>query len=38
MSVIVGGVLEKDNKYLLVQEAKEKCRGKMELANRTSGP
>lgn len=29
--VIVGGVLEKDNKYLLVQEAKEKCRGKWNL-------
>ena len=25
MKVIVGGVLEKDGKYLLVQEAKEKC-------------
>ncbi|MBQ3440882.1 NUDIX domain-containing protein [Candidatus Saccharibacteria bacterium] len=30
-AVIVGGVLEKDNKYLLVQEAKEKCRGKWNL-------
>ena len=26
--IIVGGVVEKDGKYLLVQEAKEKCRGK----------
>ena len=25
MKVIVGGVLEKDGKYLLVQEAQEKC-------------
>lgn len=25
MNVIVGGVIEKDGKYLLVQEAKEKC-------------
>ena len=25
MKVIVGGVIEKDGKYLLVQEAKEKC-------------
>ena len=29
--IIVGGVLKKDNKYLLVQEAKEKCRGKWNL-------
>lgn len=29
--VIVGGVIEKDNKYLLVQEAKEICRGKWSL-------
>ena len=30
-AIIAGGVLEKDNKYLLVQEAKEKCRGKWNL-------
>ena len=30
MPVIVGGVLEKDGKYLLVQEAR-KCRGKWNL-------
>lgn len=29
--VIVGVVVEKDGKYLLVQEAKEKCRGKWNL-------
>lgn len=27
-TVIVGGVIEKNGKFLLVQEAKEKCRGK----------
>lgn len=31
MPIIVGGALEKDGKYLLVQEAKEKCRGKWNL-------
>lgn len=30
-SIIVGGVIEKDGKFLLVQEAKEKCRGKWSL-------
>ena len=30
-TIIVGGVLKKDNKYLLVQEAKEKCRGKWNI-------
>lgn len=30
-NVIVGVVIEKDNKYLLVQEAKESCRGKWNL-------
>ena len=29
--IIVGGVLKKDGKYLLVQEAQEKCRGKWNL-------
>ena len=31
MPIIVGGVLEKDGKYLLVQEAQEKCYGKWNL-------
>ena len=31
MPIIVGGVLEKDGKYLLVQEAKEECYGKWNL-------
>lgn len=31
VKVIVGVVIEKDGKYLLVQEAKEKCRGKWNL-------
>ena len=31
MPVIVGGVLEKDGKYLLVQEAMERCYGKWNL-------
>lgn len=30
-TVIVGGVIEKDGKFLLVQEAKEKCRGKWNI-------
>lgn len=30
-NVIVGVVIEKDGKYLLVQEAKESCRGKWNL-------
>lgn len=29
--IIVGGVIEKDGKYLLIQEAKAKCRGKWSL-------
>lgn len=31
MNVIVGGVIEKDGKYILVQEAKKKCYGKWNL-------
>lgn len=31
VKVIVGVVIEKDGKYLLVQEAQEKCRGKWNL-------
>ena len=30
-TIIVGGVLKKDNKYLLVQEAKKKCFGKWNI-------
>lgn len=29
--IIVGGVIEKDGKFLLVQESKEKCRGKWNI-------
>ena len=29
--IIVGGVVKKDNKYLLVQEAQEKCYGKWNI-------
>lgn len=29
--IIVGGIIEKDGKFLLVQEAKEKCRGKWNI-------
>lgn len=31
MAVIVGGILEKNGKFLLVQEAQEKCRGKWNI-------
>ncbi len=31
MPVIVGGVVEKDGKYLLVQEAQKRCRGKWNI-------
>lgn len=31
MKVIVGGLIEKQGKFLLVQEAKEKCRGKWNI-------
>lgn len=30
-TIIVGGVIEKNGKFLLVQEAKEKCRGKWNI-------
>ena len=30
-TVIVGGVIERNGKFLLVQEAKEKCRGKWNI-------
>ena len=32
--IVVGGVIEKDGKFLLVQEAKERCRGKWKISNR----
>lgn len=31
MAIIVGGIVEKDGKYLLVQESKQKCYGKWNL-------
>lgn len=31
MQIIVGGIIEKDGKYLLVQEAKKACYGKWSL-------
>lgn len=31
MPIIVGGVIKKDNKYLLVQESKPKCYGKWNI-------
>ena len=30
-TIIVGGVIEKDGKFLLVQEAQERCRGKWNI-------
>ena len=30
-SIIVGGIIEKEGKYLLVQEAQEKCFGKWNI-------
>ena len=32
MKIIVGGIVEKDGKVLLVQEAKEKCYGKWNIS------
>ena len=31
MEIIVGGIIEKNGKFLLVQEAKEKCFGKWNI-------
>lgn len=31
LKIIVGGIIEKDNKYLLIQEAKESVRGKWNI-------
>lgn len=31
MDIVVGGLIEKDGKFLLVQENKEKCRGKWNI-------
>ena len=28
MNIVVGGIIEKDGKYLLIQEAKKMCYGK----------
>ena len=30
-NIVIGGLIEKDNKFLLVQEAKEKCKGKWNI-------
>ena len=30
-TIIVGGVIEKNGKFLLIQEAQEKCRGKWSI-------
>ena len=35
--IVVGGVVKKDNKYLLVQEAQEKCYGKCLEKMKNSG-
>lgn len=29
--IVVGGIIEKDGKFLLVQEGKEECRGKWNI-------
>ena len=31
LKIVVGGIIEKDNKYLLIQEAKESVRGKWNI-------
>lgn len=36
MPVIVGGIVEKEGKFLLVQEAKKEMLWKMEFASRAS--
>ena len=30
-NIVIGGLIEKDDKFLLVQEAKEKCKGKWNI-------
>lgn len=30
-NIVIGGLIEKDNKFLLVQEAKENCKGKWNI-------
>lgn len=30
-NIVIGGLIEKENKFLLVQEAKEKCKGKWNI-------
>ena len=30
-NIVIGGLIEKDNKFLLVQEAKESCKGKWNI-------
>ena len=31
-NIVIGGLIEKDDKFLLVQEAKEKCKGKWNIS------
>mgnify|MGYP004510390191 FL=1 len=31
-NIVIGGLIEKENKFLLVQEAKEKCKGKWNIS------
>ena len=35
MNIVVGGIIEKDGKYLLIQEAKKNVLWKMEFSSRT---